>query len=377
MTELYNYNGYKQAHPPPQQTTHPLNDTPIVWDIHAGFSQLDPPETTGESDNRQQTIVKLDSETLSEVFRHSGWRTTRNKIWKAMIRTSQSIARRSAFRECGSRSYVLMSRDLPTQYRLAGSTCHDRFCIPCANSRSRTIALNVVNNLDKKQVRFVTLTLRSRDEPLAMLMDKLAKCFADLRRRKTWKHHVTGGVAFTEVKWSERGARWHPHLHMLVAGKFFELKRLKREWLHVTGDSDQVDVKMVTSHDAATKYVTKYASKPCINTFAHSERLLDEAVVAVKGRRLAVTFGTWRGVMLTPKPDEDAWINLGSFEACLTGAAKGETEALEAIQSLLPRAWQAYIDAVPRPPPPDVRETPNIGQMDFLGWTDHMHGDEG
>lgn len=356
------------SHPPP---THDLwaYDPSQGRDSSLPLPSLDPPEIYQQVEDATGPLKAFPRESLSTVFRHSGWRPTRNKVYHAMQRTNVSASRQRAFAECGSHAYVLMSRDTPPVYRLAGSTCHDRFCVPCANQRSRTIAMNVIDHMDKKPCRFITLTLRSGAEPLAVLMDRLINAFAHLRRRAPWRLHVTGGVGFIEVKWSARGQRWHPHMHLLVKGSYFKHRTLSREWQHVTGDSNIVDIRPVPSTDQATKYVTKYASKPCLSTFIHDDALLDEAILAIQGRRLVLTFGSWRGVMLTPKPDEDAWINMGGFDTLVRHAKDGDDVAYEALVYVVGQAVADYLSLVrARPPDPDI-STPNIAQMDFLDWT--------
>jgi hypothetical protein len=51
--------------------------------------------------------------------------------------------------------------------------------------------------------------------------------------------------------------------------------------------------------------VTKYASKPLNSSFLGNTALLDEAVKAMKGHRLATCFGTWYGTPLSERIDSD------------------------------------------------------------------------
>jgi hypothetical protein len=238
------------------------------------------------------------------------------------------------FRECGNHAYVLQSLHDPTEYRVAGSTCHHRFCLPCGQQRSRTIAANVLDRLHGRQARFVTLTLRSTTEPLADLLVKLSTCFARLRRQAIWSKRTTGGVAFTEVKWNAQLQRWNVHLHCITQGQYIKVGLLSQAWKRITRDSLIVDIRIVRDERHLAHYVTKYASKPLSHTVLHDDDRLDEAIIALKGRRLATTFGDWRGVLLTPTQDETGWKNLGSLDTIIKQALAGDPDSQRIYRSL-------------------------------------------
>jgi hypothetical protein len=58
---------------------------------------------------------------LAINFRHSGWNQDRQRVYDALHRTGQSVARTTAFAYCGAHTYVLKSNDDPPRYKLAGS----------------------------------------------------------------------------------------------------------------------------------------------------------------------------------------------------------------------------------------------------------------
>lgn len=297
------------------------------------LASLDPPESNLPVYHRQDATADL-TWTNACVFRHSGWRHTRERVYQAMSDTDQPFSAQYEFRHCGSHAYVLQSLDDPTVFRVAGSSCHHRFCLPCANERSRSIAMNVQEHLGRKRARFLTLTLRSTTESLGELLTKLSTCFSRLRRRAIWKKRVTGGVAFIEIKWSATRERWNVHLHAVVQGKYIEVGLLSQAWKHITSDSLIVDIRAIKDNRTVTRYVTKYACKPLHYSVLHDNDKLREAILALKGRRLAITFGDWRGVLLTTKPDEEAWTNLGSLESMIAKAANGEPDAQRICSTL-------------------------------------------
>lgn len=267
-------------------------------------------------------------------FRHSGWQRDRERVHDALVATGQPLNRLADFRQCGKHVYVLQCTTDPGKYMIGGSTCRDRFCLPCGQERSRRIATNVIEQLEKKQARFLTLTLHSTFHTLSHLLDKLTRSFAELRRTKLWKRKVDGGVAFVEIKWIEATQRWHPHFHCLVQGRYLPSKELAKLWNRITGDSSVIDIRFVKDNGHVTHYVAKYASKPMDHSVILDRDRLRESIVALKGKRLCMTFGTWQGVSLTANLDESGWVNLGLLSEIIKDATRGNPVALEALAAL-------------------------------------------
>ena len=292
--------------------------------------------------------------TLSEVFRHSGWAHHRLAVYESLFRTMQSITRLTRFQSCGTEVFVLRSPGDPPTYRLSGVYCHDRVCLPCANDRARTIARNLLAALPGKRVRFLTLTISDKTPKLGQKLTKLRDSFAKLQRSNLWKDRVTGGAAFLEVKRSERSNNWHVHYHVLLTGRFIPHADLSHTWYNITGDSFIVDIRPGGSLTSVSKYVTKYASKPLSADVLRAPALLDEAVVALHGRRLCQTFGGLRGIKLTENSTDDTWEQIGTLDDFLRRERDGETEAAYILMTLrcdrLDDARQYLFDH-PDPPP--------------------------
>lgn len=291
---------------------------------------------------------------LSEVFRHSGWSHHRAAVNAALQRTMQSVTRICRFQGCGTEVFVLRSPADPPTYRLSGVYCHDRVCLPCANDRARTISRNLLAALPGKRVRFLTLTISDQTPILAEKLDKLRDSFAKLQRSSLWKRRVAGGAAFLEVKRSERSPNWHVHYHVLVTGRYIPHADLKHTWRNITGDSFIVDIRPGGSLTAVSRYVTKYASKPLSADILRRPALLDEAIVALHGRRLCQTFGGLRGVRLTETPTDDTWEQVGTLDDFLRRERDGDAEAAYVLMTLrtdrLDDARQYLFDH-PDPPP--------------------------
>jgi hypothetical protein len=105
-----------------------------------------------------------------------------------------------------------------------------------------------------------------------------------------------------------------------------------------------------------THYITKYASKPLDPTVVRVPDRLDEAVVALKGKRLCMTFGLWRGYKLTEPPESGTWIQLGTLDEILEQAEQGDPAAQTALEALRVE----YAPSTRAPPAPTA---PNVCSM--------------
>lgn len=336
-------NDWPTIHPPGhplRPSAHRLDPLPVL----PSSASVHPPETNVQqqlypypplgSERVQWHLDPFETANRSTIFRHSGWAHDRRRVYDALRRTEQSGNRISDFLDCGRHAYVFRSVEDPEVYSLGGSTCHDRFCLPCGRERSRVIAGNVKLRTEGKPARFITLTLRSTTEPLTELLAKLTKDFGALRRSKMWRTRVTGGVGFLECKWIPASNRWHVHLHCLVQGRYVPQDELSRTWEKITGTSKIVDIRIATNDKHVTFYICKYASKPLDHSVVTEPLRLDEAIVALKGKRLCMTFASWRGYKLTEPPETGTWIQLGTLDQIITLAGEGDVDAQHALDIL-------------------------------------------
>lgn len=336
-------------------------------DAASSSSRLEAPESNQQfaADCAGRSI--RDENRTAILFRHSGWEADRCRMAESFARTRQPNARTEAFHACGYHAYVLQNADDPDHYRVAGSCCRDRFCLPCAHERSAIIAGNVTELLGDREIRFLTLTIKTDDEPLTESLDKLYDAFQALRRRQFWKRHVTGGVAFMELKYSHKGHRWHPHLHCLIEGTWLDKKRLQSLWYEITGDSWIVDIRRPANNNTVAAYVTKYASKPFNTSFTRTPVLLDEAVMAMKGRKLCITFGRWRGKLLTAVPSDGVWIQVGPLSDIIQRAANGHAGCCAIMASLTDRDLTSIYERAPPGKPTSSSLPPPDTQCDWFG----------
>ena len=240
-------------------------------------------------------------------FIHSGWCKRREATAAALERTHQSHSRILAFNTCGSSYWVLRSCKEPNKFKFAVDRCHDRLCVPCQRARATRIVANLTQHLNAGPYRLITLTLKHRDATLSHELDRLYAAFRRIRQTAAWKKRVTGGIAFLEVNRNRNTHRWHVHFHVIAEGKYFGVGPLSYLWHRSTGDSTNVDIRLIRNTDHAARYVTKYATKATdVNALA-DEHAFDEYVTATAGRRLIVPFGTWTKWRLLAKPTEEGW----------------------------------------------------------------------
>lgn len=269
------------------------------------------------------------------IFRHGFWRARRAATAAALIEAKTPYSRQSRFELCGSRAWVLKTVTAPTQYRIACDHCRDRFCEACQVERRRTVCMNLRAQLPAVQLRFVTLTLKSRSAPLTDQIDQIWAYFKQLRKTEVWKSNVTGGLSFFEITRNETTQMFHPHVHVLVEGKYLPQKVLRTEWLKITGDSYIVDVKFVRDPIAAAGYVAKYAGKAIAANVWQNRSSLVEVITALAGRRTFNAFGSWRKLSLSRVASDDLeWTPIAPLHRLITLAASGDVAARQIMAQI-------------------------------------------
>jgi len=281
-------------------------------------------------------ITSPDDKRLSELtFRHSGWAGERAAVLSALLDAGTSDLRVARFENCGSYAWVLRSKLDPNLYRISSSHCHDRFCKPCQRSRGLKTAHRLLATAPTSDLRFVTLTLRHNLLPLSLQLQKLVACFRTLRRAPLWSARTHGGAAFLELKRSENGRHWHPHLHIIHHGRYLPHAKLSRLWHQITNDSFIVDLRRVTNQRTVARYVTTYATKPFDPKLARDHDSLVEAIRALHGRRLLITFGTWRTLKVSDdEPSSRGWELVAPLWELLARADRGDPDAVDTLTHL-------------------------------------------
>lgn len=337
--------------------------SPANPDARSTSAASDPDTSLDGLESKRQllrdTPEAINSEELKQpvIWVHRGWTADRDRIRAALARTNASRSRIDSWDGCGGSLWIVESNETPGTYQIRRAFCHDRLCRICGTARAHQIGRNLRDKIANRKHRLITLTLFSTTETLTTLLDKLYQAFYDLRRSKLWRGHVRGGVAFLEVKFNRDKERWHPHLHVICEGSFMLQADLAREWHRITGDSFIADIRLIRQVDKAVEYVTKYASKPLSSSFVRVPSRLDEAVTALHGRRLASTFGTWRGWKLTETSDAGSWSYVCSMYDALEQARQQSPFHVRLLLLLNAKPDFQLIVPQPRPPPPAADPT--------------------
>lgn len=225
--------------------------------------------------------------------RHRRWREERAAIYQALLTSAEPLDRKRLDRIlwCNA-SPVLFATD-SGEVRTGSRYCRDRLCPLCNSRRSDEIARKVTAMVQSGATcRFLTLTLRSSDAPLREQLDHLTEAWRRLRQRDSWKHHVRAAVGTIEVTWNESTARWHPHLHIIFDGRYWEQSAISREWCEVTNGSSIVDVRAVPDRRKTVRYIAKYAAKPAKIGTLPAERIREWSHT-VHRRRMVIAVGAW------------------------------------------------------------------------------------
>lgn len=295
---------------------------------------LSPSEKDFEKKAAREAWRLQPAEPEEVTFRHSGWADERRRVRDAMGAAGLPAARLERFDQCGANCVVEFSKKA-NRHRCRATYCGDRFCKPCCGARGHQVKRNVMKWLEGRSVRFVTLTLRHSKDSLWKCLARLIKSFSMLRDRIVWKDSVTGGVGLVEVKRGSNSDLWHPHLHVLCVGGWIDATALREAWHDITGDSWEVKVLAVNDHGRAADYVAKYATKGWTAEVARDRDSLIECLLALRGKRLCLTFGEFR--KLEPESDVDApddWNRVGRLVDIRRAADRGEQWAIGVFVSL-------------------------------------------
>lgn len=304
------------------------------------LTSLDAQETKSPGrEPKQPRAVTAEELSSDQAFRHSGWRPLRDRV-KQIFRTLHvENSRRVLFECCGDRAWVLRSSSGEESFKLATNRCRDRFCLPCQRERSQVVAGNLIGKLKKANCRFITLTLKDSPSNLTDSLTRLYWCWARLRRTKHWKQTQQGGAACLEIKYSTNRQGWHPHLHIVSEGSFLHQAELSKLWLSITGDSFVVDIRVIRDATKAARYITKYMAKGVSRSALADPQRAEEAITAMKGRRLLTTYGTWRTLRLTDCKSGEDWECIGSLQDFRERYARGEPFAVRVLNELSRKAW--------------------------------------
>lgn len=244
--------------------------------------------------------------------------------------------------QCRSGAWFVYNTET-REVRVRSSHCHLRFCPMCNKAKRALIQENLLPVLESApNLRFMTLTLKHSYNDLGAQIDALLESWARLRRHKEFRRMVRGGVFFVQITRNKEAEQWHPHLHILLTGVYFPHATLKNLWFTASKGSSIVDIRKAIDREKSCEYVARYATQ-CADLLPLSDDEGVSLIRSVRGRKLAGTFGSFRGVRLTfKKPDgPDNWTPVQSFVAVIVGRTK-----MSELQIL----YNCWLNRQPLPP---------------------------
>lgn len=204
--------------------------------------------------------------------------------------TKSSLMKRAYDRtatQCGEK-IVQFEGKLHTAY------CGYRWCVVCSNIRTARAWASYGEEVNQfAQPRFVTLTVPScagsRLRPLIQKMHKqFHHCWKSIKRQG----HEVRLVRATEVTYSEKLGKYHPHIHVLVDGHQVSVLLVKA-WLKRWKDAHNAAQDIRVADKNSCYELFKYASK-----LMSDKKDVDGSRKPVPAFALDTIFGSIRGLRL-------------------------------------------------------------------------------
>lgn len=283
---------------------------------------------------RQQSWARPPATSVEQRFRHAGWLIERLRVRTALLTANVPASRYDRFCDCGSDCVVEYS---PSQkrHRTRANYCGDRWCLPCARARAVKVRAKLDKLLDGQRPLLITLTVRNKPGALTDRLDHLLSSFRRLRQQKIWKSAVDAGAAFVEIKKGAGSGEWHPHLHVIATGRFIDAKRLSEAWERATGDSYRISIERARDPEAGGTYAAKYATKGWTSEVTRDLDSCVECILALRGRRLCITFGAWVGANVEDESEVATdWRRVGRLDHVYERFLAGEAWAAGVMLSL-------------------------------------------
>lgn len=313
-----------------------------VWGPEDGGDSVAAPTALDALETNQHALPEQSRPQAAIHARFEGERAT---IWNALHDSDEEKLQRRASKlaQCCQMPTIRLSSS--GEVLVCPQRCRDRLCPLCSVQRAKKTGERA-NEACKRMnmARLITLTVPHTSGPLSGQIKAIRAAFGRLRRSKSWKKHVDGGVYGFEVKLSGADACWHPHLHVIADGEFYDKTRLREDWRDALNHPSspwnlEPDDPLATSIDfirnrrEAAKYVAKYIAKPQ-SLASWPPPALREFASAMAGQRLISTFGSLHGVTLDaadPNRDPAETTHVAGIFTLNTAAGRGQRSAQVAL----------------------------------------------
>jgi hypothetical protein len=227
--------------------------------------------------------------------------------------------------------------------------CRSRLCPRCGRWRALLLREKLGKLMMKvDSPRKIEVTLQDQEGPLRPQVAHLIESFKRLRKSRSWRAHVVGGVYVIEVTLNYRTGCWHPHIHAVIDGMYYPQAKLSRDWAAASGGSKIVWIKPVTARGAAAYYLTSYVTKSQDARDCPADHLGDLAA-GLHGVRMAQSWGTLHGRGESEKdPDEKGDLRpIQGLPALVARAEQGDDLAISLLGRVLDPALRAPVPSDP------------------------------
>lgn len=311
--------------------------------------------SNGSLDPWESSVDLPHIDTFDQRFRFRSVAVERSYWLDHLYLVESSTDRIAKFENCG-RSAYLYRDPLDGSFVLRSETCKQRIC-PACRRRYRFAAIEriraLLQDMKPKTWQFITLTVRHTRAPLTIQLEHLKASFRKLRQRTLWRTHCSHGYAVAEITYNSAKDEWHPHLHVIVKCRYLDWRKLRNDWIRVTGGSHAIDCGYVRSSPAACDYVAKYLAKPPKLDTIHDLLRLQDYYDAIRRVRFLLPFGKPPKLITRPALDTPRKLEpIGHLGDLHHRAIRGEAFASSCLRGLA-----RQLDAIDRKTDPDLRRS--------------------
>jgi len=196
-----------------------------------------------------------------------------------------------------------------------------KLCALCAIRRSTMLVakytdayLEIRKKFPDVKMMSIVLTIKNTEDLLEGF-EHLFKAWQNVRQRirnanrntgnKTVFKNVIGIVGSIEVTYNFKTKTWHPHIHLqILTTQLIDKYEMSKEWKRITGDSFIVYCEQARHPEnpiqdmaEALKYNLKFTNL--------TPELIYQVYQLLKGRKLLITTGLFRGIKQTPIDREE------------------------------------------------------------------------